>query len=196
MGSKSKGASRHHHHGGHGHARGHGRDALDEDESSWRGRAGHGGRGRAFEYGKLRFVVLQLIGEKPSHGYEIIKAIEDKTQGAYTPSPGVVYPTLTLLEDLGYIAAGANDDNRKLYKITATGRKYLTENRTVVDEVSARLSASASARSQLDAPQIIRAMQNLKTALRLKVGDSDLSSAQLQAIAAALDAAAAAIERL
>src|SRR6202163_1906689 len=117
MASKSKGAARQHHHGHLGHGRGHGRGGLDEDESQWRGR---GGRGRAFEYGKLRFVVLQLIGEKPSHGYEIIKAIEDKTGGAYAPSPGVVYPTLTLLEDLGYIAAGANDDNRKLYKITAT----------------------------------------------------------------------------
>jgi DNA-binding PadR family transcriptional regulator len=190
MGSKSKGGPRHHHHGGFGHGRAHGRDGLDDD-----GRGGHG-RGRAFEYGKLRFVVLQLIGEKPSHGYEIIKAIEDKTDGAYAPSPGVVYPTLTLLEDLGYIAAGANDDNRRLYKITATGRKYLSENKAVVDEVTARLAATASARSQLDAPQIIRAMQNLKTALRLKVGDSELGAAQIQAIAAALDAAAANIERI
>src|ERR1700682_650184 len=129
----------------HGHGHGHGRGWLDEDDSAWRAR---GGRARAFEYGKLRFVVLQLIGEKPSHGYEIIKAIEDKTEGAYAPSPGVVYPTLALLEDLGYIAAGANDDNRKLYKITATGRKYLGENKAVVEEVGARLSAAASARSQ------------------------------------------------
>jgi DNA-binding PadR family transcriptional regulator len=193
MASKSKGAARQHHHGHLGHGRGHGRDGLDEDESQWRGR---GGRGRAFEYGKLRFVVLQLIGEKPSHGYEIIKAIEDKTEGAYAPSPGVVYPTLTLLEDLGYIAAGANDDNRRLYKITAVGRKYLAENKAVVDELSARLSATASARAQLEAPQIIRAMHNLKMALRLKVGDSALSVAQVQAIAAALDAAAASIERI
>jgi DNA-binding PadR family transcriptional regulator len=197
MASKGKGGPRHHQHDrighGHGHGHGHGRGWLDEDESSWRAR---GGRARALEYGKLRFVVLQLIGEKPNYGYEIIKAIEDKTEGAYTPSPGVVYPTLTLLEDLGYIAAGANDDNRKLYKITALGRKYLTENKSVVDEVSARLSATVSVRSQLDAPQIIRAMQNLKTALRLKVGDSVLAAAQLQAIAAALDAAAGDIERI
>jgi DNA-binding PadR family transcriptional regulator len=181
-----------HHHGRFGHGHGHGRGWLDDDQSLWRGR----GRGRAFEYGKLRFVVLQLIGEKPSHGYEIIKAIEDKTDGAYAPSPGVVYPTLTLLEDLGYIAAGANDENRKLYKITALGRKYLADNKSVVDEVSARLGARASARAQLESPQIIRAMQNLKMALRLKIGDSALSAAQVQAIAAALDAAAAGIERI
>jgi DNA-binding PadR family transcriptional regulator len=207
MGSKIKGAGRHHQHSsfghGHGHGRGHGRGGLDDDESLWRGPGGrghggrgHGGRERPFEYGKLRFIVLQLIGEKPSHGYEIIKAIEDKTEGAYAPSPGVVYPTLALLEDLGYIAAGANDDNRKLYKITATGRKYLGENKAVVEEVGARLSAAASARSQFEAPQIIRALQNLKTALRLKIGDSQLSAAQVQALAAALDAAAADIERI
>jgi DNA-binding PadR family transcriptional regulator len=151
---------------------------------------------RFFGAGDLRYVILQQIAEKPSHGYEIIKAIEDKTEGAYAPSPGVVYPTLTLLEELGYIAAGANDANRRLYKITAVGRKYLTENKAVVDEVSARLSATASARSQLEAPQIIRAMHNLKMALRLKVGDTALSVAQVQAIAAALDAAAASIERI
>src|SRR6202163_4153451 len=193
MASKSKGAARQHHHGHLGHGRGHGRGGLDEDESPWRGRCR---RGRAFEYGKLRFVVLQLIGEKPSHGYEIIKAIEDKTGGAYAPSPGVVYPTLTLLEDLGYIAAGANDDNRKLYKITATGRKYLTENKSVVEQASARLTATASARSQPEPPQITRAMQNLKPALRLRVGNNELSAAQVQAVAAALDAAAADIERI
>lgn len=192
MAGKGKGVPQPHQHGRHGHGPRHGHGWLDDDDSPWRGR---GGRARAFEYGKLRFVVLQLIGEKPSHGYEIIKAIEDKTGGAYTPSPGVVYPTLTLLEDLGYIAAGANDDNRKLYKITALGRKYLAENKSVVDEVTARLSASASVRSSLDAPQIIRAMQNMKMALRLKVGDGALSAAQVQAIAAALDAAAADIER-
>src|ERR1700686_2992660 len=199
MGSKIKGAGHHHQHSSFGHGRG----GLDDDESLWRGPGGrghggrgHGGRDRPFEYGKLRFVVQQLIGEKPSHGYEIIKAIEDKTGGAYAPSPGVVYPTLTLLEDLGYIAAGANDDNRKLYKITATGRKYLTENKSVVEQVSARLSATASARSQLEAPQIIRAMQNLKPALRLKVGNNELNAAQVQAVAAALDAAAADIERI
>lgn len=180
------------HHGRGHHA--HGRGWLEEDGLPFRGRSG--GRGRAFEYGKLRFVVLQLISEKPSHGYELIKAIEDKTEGAYVPSPGVIYPSLTLLEDLGYIAAGANDDNRRLYKITAAGKKYLTDNKSVVDEVSARLTASGSARSHSEAPQIVRALQNLKTALRLKIDDSDLSAAQVQAIAAALDAAASGIERI
>lgn len=183
-----RGKSGHHRSlGGH-----HGRDAWYEEDPLSRGRH----RGRAFEYGKLRFVVLQLIAEKASHGYEIIKAIEDRTEGAYVPSPGVVYPTLTLLEDMGYIAAGASDENRKLYKLTTAGRKFLTENKAVVDEVNARLSAAASSRNSLDTPQIVRAMHNLKTALRLKLSEAELSTAQVQAIAAALDAAATNIERL
>jgi DNA-binding PadR family transcriptional regulator len=176
---------------GHHRARlgaGHG---WDEDEPR-----GHGGRGRSFEYGKLRFVVLQLLGEKPSHGYQLIKAIEDKSGGAYAPSPGVVYPTLALLEDLGYIVAGANDDNRKLYKISASGRKYLLENKAVVEHVNARLSDAAAARGAGEAPQIIRAMHNLKMALRLKLEEQPLTAAQIQAIAAALDGAAATLERI
>jgi len=149
-----------------------------------------------FGAGDLRYVILQQIAEKPSHGYEIIKAIEDKTGGAYAPSPGVVYPTLAMLEDLSYIAAGAADDNRKLYKITAAGRKFLADNKAVVDEVDARLSASGSTRGSFEAPQVIRAMQNLKTALRLKLGEAALNAAQVQAIAAALDAAASSVERI
>jgi DNA-binding PadR family transcriptional regulator len=141
-------------------------------------------------------VVLQLLGQKPSHGYQLIKAIEDKTGGAYAPSPGVVYPTLSLLEDLGYIVAGASDENRKLFKITAAGRKYLLENKAAVDHVNARLSDAAASRGASEAPQIVRAMHNLKMALRLKLGDQPLSAAQVQAVAAALDAAAAAVERI
>jgi DNA-binding PadR family transcriptional regulator len=175
----------------HRKGRGAGHGPWDEEEPR-----GHHGRGRSFEYGKLRLVVLQLLGQKPSHGYQLIKAIEDKTGGAYAPSPGVVYPTLALLEDLGYIAAGAEDDNRKLYKITAAGRKYLLENKDAVEQVNGRLSDAAAARGPGEAPQIIRAMHNLKMALRLKVGDNALSAAQIQAVAAALDAAAATIERI
>ena len=69
------------------------------------GRHGHGGRsglGRFFAHGDLRLVILHLIAEKPRHGYEIIKAIEEQVGGAYSPSPGVIYPTLTLLEEIGY----------------------------------------------------------------------------------------------
>src|ERR1700723_3383952 len=87
-----------------------------------RGLAGHMGRRaeRVFDQGDLRFVILKLISEQPRHGYEIIKAIEEKVGGAYSPSPGVIYPTLTLLEDLGYVtAADGNEGGKKLHAITA-----------------------------------------------------------------------------
>ena len=88
----------------------------------------HGGRGargggRVFGHGGLRFVLLQLIAEKPAHGYELIKAIEDRLGGSYAPSPGVVYPTLTLLEEMGCLSVETADTGgRKRYSITAGGQ--------------------------------------------------------------------------
>ena len=81
-----------------------------------------GGRmGRFFDHGDLRFVVLKLIAEKPRYGYEVIKEIEERLGGAYSPSPGVVYPTLTLLEELGYATVSSAEGNKKLYAITPEG---------------------------------------------------------------------------
>ena len=87
------------------------------------GRRGRGGR--FFDQGDLRLVILALLAEQPRHGYEIIKAIEERLGGAYAPSPGVVYPTLTWLEELGYAEVQSAQGNRKLYAITAEGRAFL-----------------------------------------------------------------------
>src|SRR5712672_3287371 len=76
-----------------------------------------GGLGRFFAQGDLRLVILHLIAEKPRHGYEIIKAIEEQVAGAYSPSPGVIYPTLTLLEELGYVTVSTGDGAKKLHEI-------------------------------------------------------------------------------
>src|SRR5712691_1530926 len=97
-----------------------------------RSRGGGRRHGRVFDHGDLRFVILQLIAESPRHGYEIIKAIEDKLGGAYSPSPGVVYPTLTLLEELGYATLSASEGSKKLYSITQEGVAYLDSNRETV----------------------------------------------------------------
>lgn len=154
-----------------------------------------GGRGeRGFAHGRLRFVLLQLIGDKPSHGYELIKAIEDKTNGAYTPSPGVVYPTLTLLEELGHVTVEQDDSNRKLYTITAVGKKFLQENKAVLLELGSHFGKGGMRGRHDVAPQVIRAMENLKTALRLRLAQGELNGKQIQAIAGALDAAATEVE--
>ena len=95
-------------------------------------------RGGMFESGDMKFVILRLLKEKPRHGYEIIKSLEEKTWGWYTPSAGTVYPTLQLLEDQGYIKA-ADEDGKKVYHITREGERFLDEHRDVVDDITDRV---------------------------------------------------------
>lgn len=152
-------------------------------------------RARMFENGALRLVILQLIAEKPRHGYEIIKAIEEKFAGVYAPSPGVVYPTLTMLEDLGFVTVTAAEGNKKLYTITEQGSAELEKNKAMVDAVFERMEQAGSAFGHRRAPQIVRAVENLRTALRLKTGQGALTEEQIAAIAEALDQAAKNIER-
>lgn len=154
---------------------------------------GRGGRsGRMFEHGRLRWVLLQLIDRKPSHGYELIKAIEESTLGSYTPSPGVIYPTLTLLEELGHVSVDASD-GRKRYSITATGKAELQTQTTLPE--SRPPDAGLRHRGDLPLP-ILRAMENLKMALRLRIRHRAIDQQTATAIAATLDQAAQAIEQL
>ena len=109
------------------------------------GRHGMGGgemmrAGRMLAQGDLRLIALALIAEQPRHGYEIIKLLEEKTADWYSPSPGIVYPTLTYLEDAGYVTA-QTEGTKKLYSITEEGRAHLEANRDFVDTVLERLAA-------------------------------------------------------
>ena len=96
--------------------------------------------GRMLAQGDLKLLALALIAEQPRHGYELIKLIEEKTSGAYSPSPGVIYPTLTFLEEAGYVTA-ESEGAKKRYTITEQGRAYLEENRDVADMILDRLAA-------------------------------------------------------
>jgi DNA-binding PadR family transcriptional regulator len=91
-----------------------------------------------FESGEVKFVVLRLLKEKPMHGYEVMRALEEKMHGCYTPSAGTVYPTLQLLEDEGYVRA-VDLDGKKVYHITAEGEAYLEEHRDLLDEILDRV---------------------------------------------------------
>ncbi|SDG44411.1 MULTISPECIES: PadR family transcriptional regulator [Thalassobaculum] len=155
-----------------------------------------GGRrsGRLFDHGELRYVVLALIAEQPRHGYEIIKEIEDRVAGTYTPSPGVIYPTLTLLEELGH-ATVTEDGGKKRYAITEEGTAFLEGNRPATDAAMARMDAFAAEAGRGPDPQVVRAMENLKLAMRLRMGRGPLSEEQARTVAAALDAAALAVEQ-
>jgi DNA-binding PadR family transcriptional regulator len=180
-----------HHHGRHGerrHARGeHHYDGLRPHHR-------RGGLGRFFAHGDLRLVILNLIAEKPRHGYDVIKAIEDQVAGTYSPSPGVVYPTLTLLEELGHVEVAAEANGKKLHSITDSGRAFLDANQATLAGLQAKIAEAGRAGGP-PAP-VVRAMENLKTALRLRLSDGKASAEQIAAIAAALDAAALAVEKL
>lgn len=155
-----------------------------------------GGRGgRFFEQGQLRQVLLALIAETPRHGYELIKEIEDRLGNGYSPSPGVIYPTLTLLSELGLATVTETEGGRKLYTITEEGRAHLAEHEAMVTAIFARMERMSAASTDRRSPQIMRAIENMKTALRLKMGAGQLTEEQQQAIADALDAAAKAIEK-
>jgi len=95
-------------------------------------------RHRFFEKGDLKYVILDLVKDKPSHGYEIIRALDERFGGFYTPSPGAVYPTLQMLEDMGYVSA-AEQDGKKTYSITDEGRKFLETRRTIIDGIRDRM---------------------------------------------------------
>jgi DNA-binding PadR family transcriptional regulator len=103
---------------------------------------GMGGRafraGRRLASGDLQLVLLALLAERASHGYELIKALEERSDGFYSPSPGMVYPALTWLEEMGYASVTA-EGAKKLYSITDAGRAYLTENEEAADAMLGQL---------------------------------------------------------
>lgn len=158
-------------------------------------RGARSGLGRLFAHGDLRLVILHLIAQRPRHGYEIIKAIEEQVGGAYSPSPGVIYPTLTLLEELGHVTVSAGDGAKKLHTVTPDGRAYLDVNRPAVDALLARMEEANRTHGGGPAPQILRAMENLRLALRLRLSRGPLSDQQSNAVAAAIDAAATRVEQ-
>ena len=106
---------------------------------------GGGGR-RMFDPGALRLVVLGLIAEEPRHGYDIIKALEAKFQGAYSPSPGAIYPMLQMLEEADLVVSEAQGD-KKLYSITEQGKAFLAENQAELERINAQLEQASESAS-------------------------------------------------
>lgn len=112
----------------------------------FRGKMFHEGPWRSFQKGDLKYVILDLIKDKPRHGYEIIRELEEMSYGFYTPSPGAVYPTLQMLEEMGY-ATAAERDGRKVYTITEAGLKFLAERKDSADEVRSHMKRKWSFRN-------------------------------------------------
>jgi DNA-binding PadR family transcriptional regulator len=174
----------HHHRGSHGE-RGHGGLGF--------GRGGGGGRGgRFFGPGDLRLVLLALIEEKPRHGYELIKELEAKFGGAYSPSPGSVYPTLTLLEELGHVRS-TTEGAKRLVEITPEGSQYVRDNQAALDSAKARMEMAARAASgEMPPAAVHHAMHTLKAALMYHRNGWD--AAETERVRQLIEAAAAAID--
>ena len=169
---------------GHGSGRGEGE-----------GRGGPRGR-RMFDGGELRLVLLKLIADEPRHGYDLIRSIEELTGGGYAPSPGVVYPTLTLLDEMELIEARQAEGAKKLFAITDAGTALLAENGELVEALFARLAEVGAERARTESSAVRRAMGNLREVLVHKLRHEEVEQETLHQIVALIDDAAQKIERL
>ncbi|MFM6931499.1 MAG: PadR family transcriptional regulator [Novosphingobium sp.] len=162
------------------------------------GGGGGGRRGKRFAGEELRLMVLGLLAEEaPQHGYQLIRSFAAKSGDAYTPSPGVLYPLLTLLADMGLVEeVGGEGTSRRSYGLTDAGRTEIEAKRAVIDGAFARLAAMAEQAGRADAAPIKRAMMNLRTASMQRMMRGDASSETALSIAALLDEVAQKIERL
>lgn len=182
----------HHRRGGRHHFAGRGEHGRGGEEH------GRGGRGRQrlFEHGDLRLVLLALVERKPSHGYELIKAIEEASSGLYVPSPGVIYPTLTLLEEQDFLEPAVAGNGRKSYQITDLGKQELQKHQAAIEVIFARLAgAGRDHRHEGNlAEGISEVMHRLRYLLRGNMMRADLTQEQVGRINQALQTAVEAIE--
>jgi DNA-binding PadR family transcriptional regulator len=194
---------RHHHHGHRGlhFGRRGGFGGAEFAMAFGFGGRGHGhgergGRRRMFDGTELRLILLKLIEEQPRHGYDLIKEIEERTGGAYAPSPGVVYPTLTLLADMDLIEETNAGFNKKQFAITDAGTAHLAERAEEVEALFERLTQLAGVRARADGGPVRRAMGNLRAVLQERLAAETVDTDMLHNVAEILDEAARKIERL
>ncbi|WP_373384887.1 PadR family transcriptional regulator [Sphingomonas sp. IBVSS2] len=196
-----------HHHCGHrgmhfGRRGGFGSGAPDFIIGWGMGRGGfgergeRGGRRRMFDGTELRLILLKLIEEQPRHGYDLIREIEERSGGAYAPSPGVVYPTLTMLDDMGLIEESKSEGAKKQFAITEAGTAHLAERTEEVAALFERLQQLAGLRERSHGGPIRRAMGNLRAVLQERLAGESVDADMLHGVAEILDEAARKIERL
>ena len=182
---------RHERHGLHGGHHGH-----DHNEKGCMG----GGKGRMrrerlFDANDIRLLILHFLSSNTAHGYELIKSIEAIAKGEYVPSPGIIYPNLSLLEEMGLITAVQSDSSKKAWMLTEEGHASLAEQQDELSHVIARLESLGVLGDNRRIPEIQRAIHNFKVALNTKLGQTDLPKETLYSIIDTLDQAAKDIER-
>jgi DNA-binding PadR family transcriptional regulator len=171
-------------------------EGAEEGAEGFRGPGRRQRRGRMFAQGELRLALLALIAENPSHGYELIKGIEEMTGGGYAPSPGAVYPTLQLLEDEGAIAEADAEGSKKPYAVTPQGEAELEERKAEVAELMKRLGRHGERTSTVRSHDVFRAMGNLGSVLKNRAKAGKLDEATINEIVDMIDEMAKRIERL
>ena len=171
-------------HGGFGH--GFGREF---------GRGFGEGRERMFDAGEIRLVILRLLSAEPSYGYQLIKTMEQSLSGGYTPSAGVIYPTLTMLEEEGLATATA-ENNKKVYSLTPEGFAYLEANKEQIGRLFERLEKAGRSFERGRSPEIMKAFLNLRGAVVARVSRESVKPEQIKKITDAINAAAKAIDDL
>jgi DNA-binding PadR family transcriptional regulator len=136
-----------------------------------------------------------LLSEQPSYGYQLMKAMEQQLAGGYTPSAGVIYPTLTMLEEEG-LAASISENNKKIYSLTPEGIEYLESNKERIGELFQRLEETGRGFERGRSPEIMKAFMNLRSAVMARVSRESVKPEQIKKITEAIDAAAKAIDEL
>jgi len=153
-------------------------------------------RARMFRRGELKLLALHLIAEEPRHGYDLIRQIEELTGGHYAPSPGIVYPTLTLMAEMDLIDEKVDGDGKKIYSITEAGSARLAEDEALIAEILERLEGVSKMGEASDGASVRRAMHNLKSAIRIRLAEEEKGSDKILDVTAIIDEAASKIERL
>lgn len=164
----------------------------------------HGGarprRQRMFGPGELRLVLLAMLAEEPRHGYELIKALEELTDGAYSPSPGIIYPTLQMLADEGVIAEQESEDARKLYRVTDAGTAELADRKDELEELWHRIGRRFEKRAERERSggqsAMFRALGNLASVITNKASSGGLNKMDKDQVIDLIDELARKIERL
>ena len=143
----------------------------------------------------MKLVILKLLSDQPAYGYQLIKTMEEQLSGGYAPSAGVIYPTLTMLEEEG-LATSSAENNKKVYSLTPEGFTHLEANQTQVDQLFARLEEAGRSFKRGRSPEIMKAFMNLRGAVMARVSRESVKPEQIKKITEAINAAAKAIDEL
>lgn len=164
-------------------------DPQERDEARQRPR-----REKLFDASDIRLLILYFLGKNSAHGYELIKQTEALAKGEYAPSPGMIYPNLTLLEELGYIEP-AGKSGKKCWQLTGEGREFLTRQQASAEALVQRLESMAVLGENRRIPEVQRAIHNFRVALNTRLSGADIPRETLHQIIDILDEAAKKIER-